>query len=43
MERTLNYAGFVKTVFEEMWKAVKDSGLSVEFSCDSGSGKLTVH
>ena len=35
-----NYAGFVKTVFEEMWKAVVDSGLSAEFSCDSGSGNV---
>ena len=35
-----NYAGFVKTVSEEMWKAVKDSGLSAEFSCDSGSGNV---
>ena len=35
-----NYTGFVKTVFEEMWKAVKDSGLDREFTCDTGSGNL---
>ena len=35
-----NYAGFVKTVFEEMWKAVRDSGLDQEFTCDTGSGNL---
>ena len=35
-----NYAGFVKTVFEEMWKAVEDSGLDQQFICDEGSGNL---
>ena len=35
-----NYTGFVKTVFEEMWKAVKDSGLSTEFHCDANSGNV---
>jgi len=35
-----NYTGFVKTVFEEMWKAVEDSGLDQRFTCDEGSGNV---
>jgi hypothetical protein len=30
-----NYAGFVETVFGEMWKALNDSGLSSNFYCST--------
>jgi len=35
-----NYTEFVRIVFEEMWKAVRDAGLDAQFTCDAGSGNV---